>query len=66
MKMRGKKRKWGRCLYHGQNCEVACNIRENTSTRASEKIESNKEIIVNLDSINSKEHANLSEQLLGE
>lgn len=44
MKMRGKKRKWGRCVYHGQNCEVACNIRENTSTRASEKIEAFKEI----------------------
>lgn len=44
MKMRGKKRKWGRCKLHGQHCEVAHNIRENISTRASEKEEITKEI----------------------
>ena len=37
--MRGKRKKWGRCKLHGQHCEVAHNIRENTSTRASEKEE---------------------------
>lgn len=44
MKMRGKRKKWGRCKLHGQHCEVACNIRENISTRASEKEEIIKEI----------------------
>ena len=44
MKMRGKRRKWGRCKLHGQHCEVAHDIRENTSTRASEKEEAIKEI----------------------
>ena len=44
MKMRGKRRKWGRCKLHGQHCEVAHDIRENTSTRASEKEEITKEI----------------------
>lgn len=44
MKMRNKRRKWGRCKLHGQHCEVAHNIRENTSTRASEKEEITKEI----------------------
>ena len=44
MKMRGKRKKWGRCKLHGQHCEVAHNIRKNTSTRASEKEEITKEI----------------------
>ena len=44
MKMRGKRRKWGRCKLHGQHCEVVHDIRENTSTRASEKEEVIKEI----------------------
>ena len=42
--MRGKRKKWGRCKLHGQHCEVAYNIRENISTRASEKEEITKEI----------------------
>ena len=66
MKMRGKRRKWGRCKLHGQHCEVACDIRENTSTRASEKTETSKEVNITLDSIISKEYSNLSTQLLGE
>ena len=66
MKMRGKRRKWGRCKLHGQHCEVACDIRENTSTRASEKTESDKEINITLNSVNSKEYTNLSIQLLNE
>ena len=66
MKMRGKRKKWGRCVYHGQHCEVTCDIRENTSTRASEKTETSKEVNITLDSIISKEYSNLSTQLLGE